>query len=187
MEENFRVTLGKRCCWIGIAWMLAGGPVPLDAQIVARPHFDFEYVSWGETPSFIQTTLGLTWMPDYGHLKYENLGSGRDDIFPLVTNIKGPEAEYFILFEFTQEDSALVSVTMLAASFAYMLSVPDEFLDYIWEMNLERFGESTGGKWIPLIGESKEWTQERVAIKMIRMYLPSTGVLVKYVLREEGE
>ena len=146
--------------------------------------FGFEHVSWGDTPSGIQSLYGLTWLKTYSRQKNRNIGSGRDDVFPLSAQLMESGVKVFVQFEFEKSDSGLVCATLIAGGLPGLYDVSEDFVDHVWETNLERFGEPTGGKWIPLIGESKEWTVGNVFIKMIRMNLPSDGILVKYVLRE---
>lgn len=174
----------KIILWTWTGFLLLAGCVKTFSQIIDDVRFPFEYVSWGERPEYIRSIYGFRWMSDRGNQSSKNIGSGRSDVFPLSTSLNESGVDYFVRFEFTKEDSGLVAVTMLASGLTGFIEVPEEFIDLVWETNMERFGEPTGGKWIPLIGESKEWTVEDVFIKMIRMHLPLQGVLVKYVLQE---
>jgi len=169
---------------MGLGLVFFVGPTQTASQILVNPLFDFELVSWGEKPEFIQSIFGLRWIPNRANQSFHNIGSGRDDVFPLSANMKESGTEYFVLFEFRNADSGLVALTMLASGLTGFIDVPDEFIEMVWESNLARFGEPTGGKWIPLIGESKEWNVGDVLIKMIRMSLPMSGILVKYVRQE---
>ena len=178
--------LSPRMHLVGVLFSL-GVASSASGQIVPKPNLGFEFTSWGDTPSAIESLFGYTWLRTYGNQENKNLGSGRNDVFSRPTETMEFGTRVFVQFEFTDSDSGLVAATMIAGGLPGMYEVDEDFVDRVWEMNHDRFGEPSGGKWIPLIGESKEWMIGDVFIKMIRMNLPTTGILVKYVLQEEND
>jgi len=156
----------------------------LCGQIVRQAVFTYEFVDWGDKPSEIQKVFGLTWFRNHSNTRFENLGSGRDDVTPFTAKFIELGVEIFVTFEFANADSGLVCVSLYGGGLPPLYTVPDEFIDQVWDTNMGRFGDPSGGKWIPLVGESKEWKVGDVFIRMIRARLPFSGVSVKYVLQD---
>ena len=151
------------------------------AQLISSPVYEYEFMSWGDSPSRIQRLLGITWFPTRDSTVRAGMGSGRTDVFQKSSVFSPDNDPYFVLFEFDASDSGLIATAMSVGSLPGMVSVSDEFEEGVWEENQVRFGENSGGKWIPLVGQSKEWDFDSVQVKMIRKDLPPSGVLVKYV------
>ncbi len=173
---------------ISIYALLLFACFPFDAasQVVRKPVFAFEFMSWGTKPDEIQSLLGVRWFPRNEKGSQGNMGSGREDVFPRRTHLMDDGINMMLVFEFADADSGLVAATMLCGDAPGLPSLPENFLDDLWDMNLERFGDTDEGKWIPVIGESKEWTLPGVFIKMIHLNVPTEGLIVKYV-RQENE